>query len=128
MLYQEIIRRFPEVKKQASCGDHDLPYVMVGYIADWLLNVAVSDFDLNVIRRVVEFDHWCMAQRRGKTAEDDIMTIEVVSLREKLFEHDALLPLIPHLMTRDELLENREYFEAWVGADRYRAAMRIVIR
>ena len=99
-----------------------MPYVVVGYIADWLLTV---ELDPAIVQRVVDFDRWCVDQPRGETAADDIMTIEVVALREELFEHDKLLPIVPKLMSRTELLQNREYLTSWVGANRYQAALRL---
>ena len=99
-----------------------MPYLVVGYIADWLLSV---ELDPTTVQRVVDFDRWCMEQPRGETAADDIMTIEVVALREKLFEHDKLLPIVPKLMTHEELLRNRDYLTSWVGAERYQAALRL---
>jgi hypothetical protein len=124
-LYDEVLRRFPEVGFYVSEGDEELPYLVVGYIADWLSSVAKGGIDPAIVQRVVEFDRWCLEQPEGETAEDDIMTIEVVALREKLFERDELLPLIPKLMSRKELLQAREYLTTWVGADRYQAALRL---
>jgi hypothetical protein len=121
-LYDEVLRRFPEVAPYVSDGDEELPYLVVGYIADWLLSV---DLDPATVQRVVDFDRWCMEQPGGETAADDIMTIEVVALREKLFEHDKLLPIVPKLMTHEEMLRNRDYLTSWVGADRYQAALRL---
>ena len=124
-LFNEVRRRFPEVQQFLNKGDEKLPYVVVGYIVDWLRTVAKPLLDPSVIRRVVEFDNWCIAQPPGRSAEDDIMTIEIVALREKLFRYDELLPLIPHLMPRDELLLNEDYLVGWVGEDRYQAALRL---
>lgn len=124
-LYDEVLRRFPEVAAYVSDRDEDLPYLVVGAIADWLLSVAKPALDPVTVQRVIDFDRWCMDQPSGETAADDIMTIEVVALREKLFEHDELLPLVPKLMMREELLQNREYLTGWVGADRYQAALRL---
>jgi hypothetical protein len=121
-LYDEVLRRFPEVASYVSEGDDKLPHVVVSYIADWLLSV---ELDPATIQRVVDFDGWCIDQPRGKTAADDIVTIEVVALRERLFAHDKLLPIVPKLMTRQELLLAREYLTSWVGADRYQAALRL---
>src|SRR5688572_30127055 len=108
-LADEILQRFPEVKPRVFDGDQDLPYLMVGHIVDWLLSVATPRLPPDVVARVVDFDRWCMAQPRGETAADDVMTIVVVALREELFAHDALLPLVPRLIPRDELLANRDY-------------------
>ena len=127
-LYKEVLRRFPEVKALVHRGDEELPYVVVGYVVDWLRTVAKPALDASVIQRVVDFDNWCIERPPGRTAADDIMTIEIVALREKLFRYDELLLLIPHLMPRDELLMNRDYLVAWVGKDRYEAALRLVDR
>jgi hypothetical protein len=121
-LYDEVLRRFPEVASYVSQGDDELPYVVVSYIADWLLSV---ELDPATIQRVVDFDRWCIDQPRGKTAADDIVSIEVVALRERLFAHDELLPIVPKLMTRQELLLAREYLTSCVGVDRYQAALRL---
>ena len=101
-----------------TAGDKELPYVVVGYIADWLLTVAKPVMDPDVVRRVVEFDRWCLSQPPGKSAEDDLLTIDVVALRERLFLHDELLPLIPHLMSYEDMLRNGNYLVTWVGAER----------
>jgi hypothetical protein len=121
-LFDEVLQRFPELAAQVNEGDEDLPYVVVGYIAEWLLSV---ELDSAAIQRVVDFDRWCMQQPRGQTAADDILTIETVAFREKLFEYDKLLPLVPKLMSREELQANKEYFSSWVGEDRYEAAWRL---
>lgn len=124
-LYDEVLRRFPEVAPYVFEGDEELPYLVVGYIADWLLTMAKPALDPTIVQRVIDFDRWCTSQPPGKTADDDIMTIELVALLEKLFRHDELLPLIPKLMPREELLRNRAYLTAWVGADRYQSALRL---
>jgi|688.fasta_scaffold1682155_1 hypothetical protein len=121
-LFDEVLQRFPELAAQVNEGDEDLPYVVVGYIAEWLLSV---ELDSAAIQRVVDFDRWCMQQPRGQTAADDILTIETVAFREKLFEYDKLLPLVPKLMSREELQASKEYFSRWVGEDRYEAAWRL---
>ena len=120
-LFDEVLQRFPELAAQVNEGDEDLPYVVVGYIAEWLLSV---ELDSATIQRVVDFDRWCMQQPRGQTAADDIMTIEVVGLQEELFRHDKLLPVVTKLISREVLRANKEYFSQWVGADRYQAAWR----
>jgi hypothetical protein len=124
-LYDEVLSRFPEVAAYVSDGDEDLPYLVVGYVAEWLRSIAKPKLNRRVAQRVVDFDRWCMEQPRGESAADDVMTIEVVALREKLFEDDALLPLVPMLMSRDELEQSRHYLSTWVGSDRFEAALRM---
>jgi hypothetical protein len=123
-LYDEIVRRFPEIEQSISC-DAELPYLVVGGLVHWLVRLARRGIPTDVIDRVVDFDRWCVAQPPGETAEDDIPTIESVALREKLFEHDELLPIIPRLMSREELLRNRTFLAQRIGAERYAAVMRL---
>ena len=103
-----------------------MTYLVVGYIAEWLRTVAKPTFDPHIIQRIDDFDRWCVAQPRGKTAADDILSIEMMALREELLEADELLPLIPRLMSREELVQNKDHLVTWVGADRYDAALRLV--
>ena len=124
-LYEQVLRQFPEVASYISDGDEELPYLVVGSIVDWLMSVAKPAIDPAIVQRVVDFDRWCMQQPRRETAADDIKTIEVVALREKLFEHDALLPIVSKLYSREELLQAREYLTSWVGTDRFQAALRL---
>ena len=102
-----------------------MPYLMVRHVVEWLLTVAKPTLDPGVAQRIVDFDRWCMSQAEGETAEDDIPTVAVVALREKLFRYDELLPLVPRLMSHEELLANRDYLVGWVGAERYDAALRV---
>jgi hypothetical protein len=127
-LHDEVLRRFPEVARYVRDGDEELPYVVVGYVVDWLSSVAKPTLDPAVVQRVIDFDQWCMRQPPGESAADDTATIETVALRERLFAHDELLPLVPKLMTRDEMLRNGKYLSGWVGADRYQAALRLYDR
>ena len=51
----EVLQRFPEVADQVNEGDEDLPYVVVGYIVEWLLSV---ELDSATTERVTAFDRW----------------------------------------------------------------------
>jgi len=128
ILYDEVLRRFPEMELWVDEGDEDSIYVVVGYIKWWLVSVANPTLPDEVVSRVVDFYRWCMEQPRGETASDDIATIVVVGLLEERFENDALLPIIPQLMSREELLQARDYLTTWVGADRYQAALQLTDR
>ncbi len=120
----EIFKRFPELPDARD--DEDLPYLMGGDLVDWLASLAKLQLSAAVIRRVVDFHNWCMSQPRGEDAGDDIMTIQAVGFFENVFEHDELLPLILHLTTRRELIDNREYLVNWVGQARYDAALKLM--
>ena len=120
----EILRRFPEVEPLLDDFDKTSAYNAVGGIVFWLTSKPKSKVDKAVIRRLVEFNRWCLEQPRGQTAENDIVTIFQVAFVEELFKYDELLPLVGHLVSRKHLIENREYFTRWIGNDRYEAALR----
>jgi len=114
ILYDEVIRRFPEVRSRISEGNEELPYVVVGEIVYWLSSLRPADINAGLIERVVAFRDWCETQSRGEDAGDDILTIYVVSFFEKLFRHETTRLLIPHLTPKSELLKNQDYLKSWV--------------
>lgn len=122
----EILQRFPEITKCKYESDEDLPYLMAANLVGWMISVAKPRMDVATIRRIVYFHQWCKAQPAGNNADDDIMTIHVVGFLEPVFENDALLPLIPHLMTRQELILGHDYWIAWIGQNRYDAALKLL--
>ena len=89
-------------------GDTDLPYVMALAVIDWLISVARPDPHDDVIRRVISFHQWCRSQPRVTCAADDISTIEFCGFFEHLFDDEALLPLVPHLLPKEELELDRD--------------------
>lgn len=118
-VHDEVLKRFPEVAPRLSEGDEELPYLVVSRIADWLSTVARPAIAPEIVSRVVDFHAWALDQPRGETAADDVYTIVCIAFMESLFRDDALLPLIPKLIPRTEMLENRDYLHQWVGRDRY---------
>jgi hypothetical protein len=78
-LYDEVYRRFPEVHSCLHEGDQELPYVVMGFVADWIEERSSSGLTPELIQRVVEFAKWCEEQPRGETAEDDLLTVLVVA-------------------------------------------------
>ncbi len=113
-LYDEVVRRFPEVMSRISEKNEDLPYVVVGEVVFWLRSLTPADVNPALIERVVTFRNWCETQPRGQDAGDDIMTIYMVSFFEKLFRHETTRLLIPHLVEKSELLKNQDYLKNWV--------------
>ncbi len=120
----EILQRFPEIQEKVFNGDEDLPYLMANHLANWLAALAKLQLSQQTIDRVVDFHRWCREQPEGKTAEDDISTIEMVGFLEKLFEHADLTSMVPRLIPKEELLRNHKYFIQWIGKDRYDVALR----
>ena len=123
VLYDELSRQFPEIQTRLE-EYYDLPYVLMGALADWLTELSPPEFTSNVIDRVVAFSRWCEEQPRGKDARTDLPTIVTVALYEKLFEHDGTRFLLPKLITKEQMLEGADYMKAHVGADNYEKALR----
>lgn len=123
LLYDEVCKRFPEAQGIFS-GNEDLPYVVLGLLADWLGTLEESKLTPEMIQRIVDLDDWSIKQPRGETAADDIVTIWIVAFYEKLFEHEKLRHIIPKFSTKEDLLQNRDYLITWVGKDNYEAALK----
>ena len=111
VLYIEITRRFPEVQTLVHEGDEELPYLVIGLIVDWLRSLSPAQITPEIVSRILEFRNWCEQKPRGKDAGDDIYTIWVVGFCEELFENDVTRPLIPRLMSKDDLKQNAEYLK-----------------
>ncbi len=123
-LHDEIFRRFPELVSRIHPGDEDLPYSLMIYLADWLKDLAPEAFTADLVQRLVAFTQWCLSQPEGKTASDDLHTILVVGFYEHLFDAESTRALLPHFISREEMLQNAEYLRSWVGVEDYEKALR----
>jgi len=123
VLFDEIERRFPEVKARLSEGDEQYPYLVMGSVVEWLRSLSTSEITPDIVTRLREFRDWCERQPRGATASDDIYTILVVGFYEKLFAVDVTRRLIPRLIPRGDLIQNAEYIKSWVGSENYQLAL-----
>jgi len=121
-LHTEMLQRFPEIHSRISEGDEELPYLLMNYLADWLKDLG-DGISPTIIKRVVEFTRWCESQPRGEDAGDDLLTILVVGFYENLFDCPATLRLLPHLISREEMARNADYFKQWVGAENYQRVL-----
>jgi hypothetical protein len=104
-------------------GDEDSSYALLALVVNWLKALGPSELTPDLVQRVVDFGKWCEDQPRGETAEDDLLTIWVVGFLEELFDSDVTRPLIPHLVSKEELTKNAEYLKTWVGPEDYQAAL-----
>ena len=121
-LYEEIVQRFPEVNRWIVEGDDESPYLMMSLVARWIKDTASREEDLLVATaRLKAFVQWCEEEPRGDTAGDDVLTIVVVSLYEKLFDQESTRKLVPNIMTKVDFVRNAEYLKTWVGAENYDA-------
>jgi len=118
-LYNEVIKRFPEMLSYLNDEDKELPYLVMGYLADWIKKFKASEITPELTKRIVNFAQWCEKQPRGETSKDDLYTILVVAFYEALFTSESTRFLIPKLMSKQEILNNEEYLKIWVGKDNY---------
>ncbi len=69
-----------------------------------------------------------MSQPRGQTAEDDISTFMICGFAEHLFEHDKLLPLIPRIMSKAELMGIADLIKRREGEERFNQVAKLFRR
>jgi hypothetical protein len=114
---------FPELQSRASDDDKNLPHVLMAYLVDFLESCSGSELPQDVVKRLVEFNFWCRAQPRGESAKDDIYTLLVVGLYEKILKKDDLYPLIVKLVSREQFLDSKEYLLRWIDERQYSRAL-----
>ena len=121
LLYTEMLQRFPEIKSEIS-ENKELPYLLMNCLVDWLkeLGDAITPA---IIGRVVTFAHWCEDQPRSQDAGDDLFTIYICGFFEDLFKSASTRRILPHLVTRDDLIHNADYLRQWVGVENYERAL-----
>jgi hypothetical protein len=120
-LRAEIAIRFPEIR--ATHDEEDGNYTLMQRLVEWLRGMRREGISTDIVERVRSFKEWCEEQPRKESAENDVWTIFIVGFWERLFESDSTRLLIPHLMSREEVIANRTYLESWVGADNYQIAL-----
>jgi hypothetical protein len=95
--------------------------MLMSHLADWIINQ--EEIPPSLVDRVARFTHWCESQPPGIGPSEDPLTILVVGLYESLFESENTLALLPKLASRKTLIENADYFKAWIGEENYRRAL-----
>lgn len=118
-LYEEIAVRFPEIRSAIFRGDEELPYVLIGHVARWLIHLPKEAVTPQIISRVQAFAKWCEEQPSAETAADDIYTIFIVGFYEKLFESESGRAYLPKLTSQKDITRNSAYLKKWVGEANY---------
>jgi len=122
-VYNEILQRFPEIS--GKIRDYaDLPYVLMGCIADWLKKLRPEELTPELIGRISAFAKWCEEQPEGKTASSDIYTIYIVGFFENLFDSDTSRVLLPKLFSKEDFVRNEKYLKTWIGEEDYNKALK----
>jgi hypothetical protein len=122
-LYIELADRFPELRGRIE-DDAELPYSLMGHLANWLGERSRQEFTQELINRIVAFARWCEEQPRGDDASSDLATIVVVGLYEKLFDYDNTRFLLPKLISKRQMSEGADYMRAHVGEENFSKALR----
>jgi len=118
LLYDEILRRFPELRNKVAEGEEALPYVLISRIVEWL-HTYEKALHPETIRRIRDFKKWCEDQPRGATAANDVYTIFVVGFYENLFAHEQTQKIVPYLVSKEDLEQSADYLISWVGKENY---------
>lgn len=119
-LYLELSTRFPEIRGRIQ-ADADEPYALMNHLAEWIMEM--NNHAEPLIARLAQFAEWCESQPSGEGPSEDPLTILVIGFYEALFESPATQELLPKLASRKTLVENADYFRAWIGDDNYRRAI-----
>ena len=122
ILYDEITRRFPEIRSRLFEGDEELPHVVMKHLADWLKKLPENAITPEIVSRLVSFAEWCEEQPEGENAGDDLCTILTVGFYENLFDSDTTRALVPRFITRKQFVAGADYLRTWVGAENYEKA------
>jgi hypothetical protein len=127
-LYNELLKRFPEMRHRLSQEDEELPYLLMNHLADWLKDMTPDEVSPAILGRVAEFVRWCEDQPRAASAAEDLYTILLVGFYERLFASDSTRALVPHLIPHEDILRNADYLKQWVGPENYERALALYNR
>ncbi|HZR17504.1 MAG TPA: hypothetical protein VFE51_09270 [Verrucomicrobiae bacterium] len=122
-IYDEVCKRFPEVRSAAFEDNADQPYTVVTMIAEWLSHMPPDAITPELIERVRAFSNWCEEQPRTETATDDILTIWTVGFVEPLFKTQHTRRILTRIVSKETLTEGATYFKSWVGDENYEKAL-----
>jgi hypothetical protein len=121
-LADELFALFPELQKRVSTNDETSSYLLMATFIAYLEELSDQGISEAILKRIIEFNSWCIAQPRGD-ADDDMYTILVVGLYEKIIRSDRLYKLIAQLVSRDDFVSAREYLLKWIDEKHYLRAL-----
>lgn len=119
VIYKKILASFPEASSFVDQDVRDLAYLSMGYFAEYLETLPDCVTDRATLDRLKVFADWACNYPRGNDSSDDVLTIFTVGFLEKLFESEKLHRLVPHLIDREDVIANKEYWITWVGSASY---------
>jgi len=123
-LYSVLCKRFPEIRSAAFDDNFDLPYVLLNHLVRWLASLKREDLTEELIQRVTDLNDWCNDQPRGETNENDLYTAWHVAFLEKLFRHNTTRILLPYIISKEELMKNKDYLVRWSSNEEFESALK----
>ena len=104
-------------KAQDLFGDRDevfeyvkTPYDIWSNLVTIFRDAYEYPFNEADIRAIYEYAEWCGKQPRGKTADDDLLTIVAVAFYEYIPEIPGAVKDLPRWFKASEIIEMREIF------------------
>ena len=124
-LHAKIVELFPEFEPFLSEDEEDNATVTLIDLLDSLERVHASPADTELLDRIREFRNWVETQPRGQNVNDDVLTWYCVTFVEGVLERENLFHIAPAVISREELVENKDYFYTWIGATEYHRVLSV---
>ena len=121
-LHSELVKRFPEMEEDLF-NYKNSAYCMMEELVSWLEEFHHKPAERHIKIRVINFCKWCEKQSRNEDAEKDLCTILTVGFYETLLRRSKLKSWIPIIFKKQQLLDNKEYFQTWVGENAFNLAI-----
>ncbi len=122
-LYKKINELFPEFQPFLSEGDEENPTVTLMDLIDSLRKANASPNDLDLRKRLETFRDWAENYPRGNDSSNDIPTYYCVTFIEGMLEDQELYRFAPSIISKDSLIDGKEYFYTWIGVTEYHRAL-----
>jgi hypothetical protein len=122
-LVEKLFEFFPDIQNEASDYDRELPYVLMAYLVRHLEEQAQQELPDATLKRLLNFNSWCRAQPRRENSNDDVYTIVVVGLYEKIIRSEKLYPLVVKLIPKADFIDAKAYLLKLVDDKQYARAL-----
>jgi len=110
---------FPEMETEV--GDAENPMALWLDIQFEFFVAYKEPRNEDFIRRVYEFESWCMEQEGGQDAENDLPTCVVVCFWEHIPTDPAARKDMPRWFSSEEILANTEVFSYFLSRGNFEA-------
>ena len=122
-LHNKVRSLFEGFEPFLSEGDGEVDTLIFVDLVQNLEEQSASPDNPYLLTKVEELRDWVEQQPRGESAADDLLTSYFVTFVEKILEHDNLFRIAPSVVSKETLIENKDYFYQWVGPTEYHRAL-----